>query len=95
MTESVWKDTLNKLHNAFGPKRAAQIEEWTSDVSHPQAILWMLAKPDLASHIRRMTYIFGSLADEPSEETIARIVVVANEAIASEIERLTNAGDAE
>ena len=80
-------DETAKLRKQFGPELAKRIEEWTLKVPYPEPTLKMLTRTFLADHIRQVASVLNGTGREISEDDIARLVVFANDAIASEIDR--------
>jgi hypothetical protein len=86
--EQISEDAMAKLRKQFGPQIAARIEEWTLKAPYPEPTLQLLTRTYLADHIRQMASVLGKTGSDVSEEQIARLVVIANEAIAREIDRI-------
>jgi hypothetical protein len=80
-------DVMATLREQFGPGLAKRIEEWTWKVPYPEPTLKMLTRTYLADHIRQVASVLKDTGHEVSEEAIAKLVVVANDAIAREIDR--------
>ena len=80
-------DETAKLRKQFGPELAKRIEEWTLKVPYPEPTLKMLTRTFLAYHIRQVASVLNGTGRDISEDDIARLVVFANDAIASEIDR--------
>jgi hypothetical protein len=80
-------DEIAKLRKQFGPELAKRIEEWTLKVPYPEPTLKMLTCTFLADHIRQVASVLNGTGRDISEDDIARLVVFANDAIASEIDR--------
>jgi hypothetical protein len=80
-------DVMATLRQQFGPGLAKRIEEWTWKVPYPEPALKMLTRTYLADHIRQVASVLSDAGQEVSEEDIARLVVIANDAIAREIDR--------
>jgi hypothetical protein len=80
-------DEKAKLRKQFGPELATRIEEWTLKVPYPEPALKMLTRTFLADHIRQVASVLNNTGREITEDDIARLVVFANDAIASEIDR--------
>jgi len=80
-------DVMATLHKQFGPELAKRIEEWTWKVPYPEPTLKMLTRTYLADHIRQVASVLNDTGREIGEEDIAKLVAVANEAIAREIDR--------
>ena len=80
-------DVMATLRKQFGPDLARRIEEWTWKVPYPEPTLKMLTRTYLADHIRQVASVLNETGKEVGEEDIARLVAVANEAIAREIDR--------
>ena len=81
------EDEIAKLRKQFGPELAKRIEEWTLKVPYPEPTLKMLTRTFLADHIRQVASVLNGTGREISEDDIAKLVVFANDAIASEIDR--------
>jgi hypothetical protein len=84
---TISEDVMATLRKQFGPDLAKRIEEWTWKVPYPEPTLKMLTRTYLADHIRQVASVLNDSGREVSEEDIARLVAVANEAIAREIDR--------
>ena len=80
-------DVMVTLRKQFGPELAKRIEEWTWKVPYPEPTLKMLTRTYLADHIRQVASVLNDTGQEISEEDIAKLVAVANDAIAREIDR--------
>ena len=80
-------DEMAKLRKQFGPELAKRIEEWTLKLPYPEPTLKMLTRSYLADHIRQVASVLAGAGREISEDDIAKLVVFANDAIASEIDR--------
>ena len=80
-------DVLAKLRKQFGPELAKRIEEWTWKAPYPGPTLQMLTRTYLADHIRQVASVLNDPGQEITEEDIAKLVTVANDAIAREIDR--------
>ena len=80
-------DVMATLRKQFGPELARRIEEWTWKVPYPEPTLKMLTRTYLADHIRQLASVLNDTGREVGEEDIAKLVAVANEAIAREIDR--------
>ena len=80
-------DEIAKLRKQFGPELAKRIEEWTLKLPYPEPTLKMLTRTYLADHIRQVASVLNGTGRDISEDDIARLVVFANDAIASEIDR--------
>jgi hypothetical protein len=80
-------DVKAKLRKQFGPELAKRIEEWTLKVPYPEPTLKMLTRTYLADHIRQVASVLNDTGQEISEEDIAKLVEVTNDAIAREIDR--------
>jgi hypothetical protein len=80
-------DVMAKLHKQFGPELAKRIEEWTWKAPYPEPTLQMLTRTYLADHIRQVASVLNETGQEISEEDIGKLVAVANDAIAREIDR--------
>jgi hypothetical protein len=84
---TVSDDVMATLRKQFGPELAKRIEEWTWKVPYPEPTLKMLTRTYLADHIRQVASVLTHPGQELSEEDLARLVMVVNEAIAREIDR--------
>jgi hypothetical protein len=84
---TVSDDVMARLRKQFGPELAKRIEEWTWKARYPEPALQMLTRTYLADHIRQVASVLNDTGREVSEEYIAELVVVANDAIAREIDR--------
>jgi hypothetical protein len=80
-------DVMANLRKQFGPDLSKRIEEWTWKAPYPEPILKMLTRTYLADHIRQVAGVLTDAGREVTEEDIAELVAVANEAIAREIDR--------
>jgi hypothetical protein len=80
-------DVMAKLRKQFGPELSKRIEEWTYKVPYPEPTLKMLTRTYLADHIRQVASVLNETGKEISEDDIAKLVEVANDAIAREIDR--------
>jgi hypothetical protein len=80
-------DVMATLRKQFGPELARRIEEWTWKVPYPEPTLKLLTRTHLADHIRQVASVLNDTGREVGEEDIAKLVAVANEAIAREIDR--------
>lgn len=80
-------DEIAKLRKQFGPELAKRIEEWTLKVPYPEPTLKMLTRTYLADHIRQVASVLNGTGRDISEDDIAKLLVFANDAIASEIDR--------
>jgi hypothetical protein len=80
-------DAIAKLRKQFGPELAKRVEEWTLKVPYPEPTLKMLTRTFLADHIRQVASVLNGTGRDISEDDIAKLVVFANDAIASEIDR--------
>ena len=80
-------DEIARLRKQFGPELAKRIEEWTLKVPYPEPTLKMLTRTYLADHIRQVASVLTGTGRDISEDDIAKLVVIANDAIASEIDR--------
>lgn len=80
-------DVLATLRKQFGPELAKRVEEWTWKVPYPEPTLKMLTRTYLADHIRQVASVLNDTGQQVSEEDIAKLVVVVNDAIATEIDR--------
>lgn len=80
-------DEMAKLRKQFGPDLAKRVEEWLLKVPYPEPTLKMLTRTYLADHIRQVASVLNTTGREISEDDIAKLVVFANDAIASEIDR--------
>jgi hypothetical protein len=85
---TVSDDVMATLRKEFGPGLAKRIEEWTWKVPYPEPTLKMLTRTHLADHIRQVASVLNDTGREVSEEDIAKLVVIANDAIAREIDRM-------
>jgi len=81
------EDEIAKLRKQFGPELAKRIEEWTLKLPYPEPTLKMLTRTYLADHIRQVTSVLNGTGRDVSEDDIAKLVVLANDAIAKEIDR--------
>jgi hypothetical protein len=84
---TVSDDVMAKLRKQFGPELARRIEEWTWKAPYPEPTLKMLTRTYLADHIRQVASVLNETGREISEEDVAQLVAVANDAIAREIYR--------
>jgi hypothetical protein len=84
---TVSDDVMANLRKQFGPDLAKRIEEWTWKAPYPEPTLKMLTRTYLADHIRQVASVLTESGQECSEEDIAKVVAVANDAIAREIDR--------
>jgi hypothetical protein len=80
-------DVMANLRKQLGPELARRVEEWTWKVPYPEPTLRMLTRTYLADHIRQVASVLNDSGREVSEEDIADLVAVANDAIAREIDR--------
>lgn len=80
-------DEIAKLRKQFGPELAKRIEEWTLKLPYPEPTLKMLTRTYLADHIRQVASVLNGTGRDVSEDDIAKLVVLANDAIAKEIDR--------
>ena len=80
-------DVMAKLRKQFGPELSKRIEEWTWKAPYPEPTLKMLTRTYLADHIRQVASVLNNTGQEISEEDIDKLVEVANDAIAKEIDR--------
>jgi hypothetical protein len=80
-------DVMARLRKQFGPDLAKRVEEWTWKAPYPEPTLKMLTRTYLADHIRQVASVLTESGQECSEEDIAKVVAVANDAIAREIDR--------
>jgi hypothetical protein len=92
-SDSPSEDLLAKVRQMFGPERVAQIEQWPGGWARgcDNATLFELTQNDtLPAHIFWMLDVFTGrlLSDAEAEPAVARITVIAKEAIAAEIERI-------
>jgi hypothetical protein len=83
---TVSDDVMANLRKQFGPELAKRIEEWTWKAPYPEPTLKMLTRTYLADHIRQVASVLNETGREISEEDIAQLVAVANDAIAREID---------
>jgi len=81
------EDEIAKLRKQFGPELAKRIEEWTLKLPYPEPTLKMLTRTILADHIRQVASALNSTGRDITEDDIAKLVVIANDAIAREIDR--------
>jgi hypothetical protein len=84
---TVSDDVRATLRKQFGPGVAERIEEWTLRVPYPEPTLKLLTRTYLADHIRQLASVLSDPGQEVSEGDIAKLVVIANDAIAREIDR--------
>ena len=80
-------DEIATLRKQFGPELAKRIEEWTLKLRYPEPTLKMLTRTYLADHIRQVASVLNGTGRDVSEDDIAKLVVLANDAIAREIDR--------
>ncbi|HEX3150238.1 MAG TPA: hypothetical protein VHR66_19330 [Gemmataceae bacterium] len=80
-------DEIARLRKQFGPELAKRVEEWTLKLPYPEPTLKMLTRTYLADHIRQVASVLARPGRDISEDDIAKLVVFANDAIASEIDR--------
>ena len=78
---------MAKLRKQFGPDLAKRVEEWTWKAPYPEPTLQMLTRTYLADHIRQVASVLNTTGREVTEEDVAQLVAVTNEAIAREIDR--------
>ena len=84
---TISEDVMARLRKQFGPELAKRIEEWTWKAPYPEPTLNMLTRTYLADHIRQLASVLNDTGREITEEDIARLVTVANDAIAGAIDR--------
>ena len=80
-------DEIATLRKQFGPELAKRIEEWTLKLPYPEPTLKMLTRTYLADHIRQVASVLTGTSRDVTEDDIAKLVVLANDAIAREIDR--------
>jgi hypothetical protein len=85
-------DEMAKLRKQFSPELGKRIEEWLLKIPYPEPTLKMLTRSYLADHIRQVASALNATGREISEDDIAKLVVLANEAIAREVDRRFGSG---
>jgi hypothetical protein len=80
-------DLMARMRKDFGPELAKRIEEWILKAPYPEPTLKMLTRSYLADHIRQVASVLNDTGREITEDDIAKLVVLANDAIAQAIDR--------
>lgn len=85
--QQIQDDLMAKLRKQFGPNLVTRLEEWKLKAPYPEPTLQLLTRTYLADHIRQMASVVGREGVQLTEEDIAKLVVIINDAIANEIDR--------